>query len=170
MLIIMIFLLILSAILFFGINSLLIFTRVKGNSMNPGIENNEIIIGCRDSKYRRGDVIVLSLTDYNRKKLFVKRKNTYIKRVIALPGDTIDIKNGKVYINNVKLQEYYLFKDKTVASGAFPVTIPAGHVFVMGDNRSCSIDSRNPSFGLVKEKNIIATCFAKFGTNSGAVK
>ena len=170
MIVIFCILLLISLILFFGINSLLIFARVKGNSMNPGIKNNEIIIACRDSKYRRGDVIVLSLTDYNRKKLFVKRKNTYIKRVIALPGETIDIKNGKVYINGAKLEEYYLFKDITIASGAYPVTIPAGHVFVMGDNRCGSIDSRNPSFGLVKEKNIIATCFTKIGAEAGAIK
>ena len=139
--------------------------------MCPNIKNKEIIIGGRDAKCRRGDVIVCCTEDYNRKKIFIKRKNTYIKRVIGFPGEEINIKNGKVYINNEELQEEYLPQYmKTTSQGNYPITIPKGYVFVMGDNRSKSIDSRSPSFGLIKDKNIIATCFTKFGAETGAIK
>ena len=163
--------LILSAILFFGINSIVIFTRVKGNSMSPNIKDKEIIIGGRDSKYRRGDVVVCCTGAYNKKKIFVKGKSTFIKRVIGLPGEEISIKNGYVYINGTKLEEDYLPPNtKTITLRSDLMKIPKGCVFVMGDNRACSIDSRSPSFGVIEERNIVATCFTKFGTESGAIK
>ena len=81
----------------------------------------------------------------------------YVKRVIGLPGDTINIKNNTVYVNDQAIDEPYLdenvFTNKTGAVLSFPFTVPEGQYFVMGDNRENSSDSRQ--WGTVPEENII---------------
>jgi signal peptidase I len=82
----------------------------------------------------------------------------FIKRVIALPGETVEGKGGKVLINGVALVEPYLEAD--VMIGDFtPVVVPAGSVFVMGDNRNSSRDSR--SFGSIRESTIVGRAFVR---------
>ena len=80
------------------------------------------------------------------------RENRLIKRVIAVPGDKVDIDKGYLYINDSLVEEAYIkgmtFKDEL----SMPVTVPEGKVFVMGDNRESSVDSRR--FGLVDYKSI----------------
>jgi signal peptidase I len=89
---------------------------------------------------RRGEVVVF---EYPR-----DMSKDYIKRVIGLPGETVTIKDGQVFVNNVALDEPYLDGIQTTCrgddacNGGAPVTVPAGPVFVMGDNRNNSSDSR----------------------------
>ena len=85
-------------------------------------------------------------------------KVSYIKRVIGLPGDHVEIKDGKVYLNGELLEENYLDNnvETTSLEGLFTdVIVPEGTVFAMGDNREKSLDSRYEEVGLVNEKDIM---------------
>jgi signal peptidase I len=82
----------------------------------------------------------------------------FIKRVIGLPGDTVEARDGHVYINGHLLIEPYLPRG-TYTSTFGPVVVPPGHVFVMGDNRTDSIDSR--VFGPIPESSIIGRAFLR---------
>lgn len=109
--------------------------KVQMSSMNPTLyENDLIIVNKFIFKFRepkRGEVIIFK-PPYGDK--------DYIKRVIGLPGETIEIKDGFVYINGEKLIEPYI---KNSTPGVLlPTLIPEGKVFVMGDNRGNSLDSR----------------------------
>lgn len=88
-------------------------------------------------------------------------KDSYIKRVIALPGDSVKIENGKVFVNDVKLEENYL--EPTVhtyiQSGFDNFTVPENYVFAMGDNREHSIDCRN--FGCIPLEKIEGTAIIR---------
>ena len=92
---------------------------------------------------RRGDVIVL--------KYPLNPQRNYIKRIVALPGDTLQVKDGKLFINATQVREPYV---NGVPQGDFgPMTVPEDSVFVMGDNRNNSEDSR--SFGALKKEQIV---------------
>lgn len=80
------------------------------------------------------------------------RRNRYIKRVIAVPGDKVEIKNKKVYINDKYLEEDYVKGVTTQNAMEYPLIVPEGKLFVMGDNRENSNDSR--MFGFVDYKSI----------------
>ena len=78
----------------------------------------------------------------------------YIKRVIGIPGDEIDIRDGYVYVNGEKLEEPYV-KGKTYKKNLeFPITVQKNHVFVLGDNRENSSDSRYQSLGCIDYSKI----------------
>ena len=129
--------------------------EVKGESMYPNFHDKEYVItnliALRLGHPKLGDVIVFKAPPDPTK--------DYIKRVIGVPGDTIYIKDGSVYLNNRKLDEsLYLKPDVKTYSGQFlaenkPITVPDGYYFVMGDNRLFSSDSRE--WGFVKEQAII---------------
>lgn len=110
-------------------------TRVDGDSMVPTLTNNQTMIFFRLNKnYQRGDIVGLSMPngDY------------YVKRVIGVAGDTIDIHDGKVFVNGNQLDEPYI-QGTTEPSGvivSYPLTVSEGKVFVLGDNREHSTDSR----------------------------
>lgn len=95
-------------------------------------------------------------------------KTSYIKRVIGVAGDHIKIENGNVYLNNKKLDEQYLDVGTKTESGVYTdITVPEGYIFVMGDNRSHSTDSR--SFGCIPIEKVESRVafrfwpFSKFG-------
>ena len=83
-------------------------------------------------------------------------KKSYIKRVIGLPGDHVEIRNGKVYINGYELNENYLSSDTktdmSLGGECDNVVVPSGYIYVLGDNRSKSADSRR--FGCIPIKKI----------------
>ncbi len=115
--------------------------QVDGSSMKNTFYNNDYLVTQKISLYvhgvKRGDVIVFK---YPR-----DPSKDYIKRVIALPGDTIKIKDGDVYLNGALLHEDYAVGEtegKTFLRDDVPYTVPSGQYFVMGDNREASSDSR----------------------------
>ena len=77
----------------------------------------------------------------------------YIKRVIGVFGDTVEIKSGKVYVNGHQLEENYL-SPGTITNGSISLKVPEGKVFVLGDNRELSEDSRDPRLGPIPVKSI----------------
>ncbi len=121
--------------------------RVEMTSMLDTLHPNDLVLVDKVS-YRlhtpnRGDVVVFFPPN--------DLKEKYIKRVIGLPGETVEVKDGKVYVNEKPLDEPYLNSPMQYDSG--PIQVPEGHVFVMGDNRSVSLDSR--SFGPIEISSIV---------------
>lgn len=130
-------------------------TRVEGQSMEPNLHNNERLviekISYRLSEPHRGDIVVLRLPSR-------LSDPPLIKRVIGLPGETIEIRNGHVYVDGEMLNESYL--DQLTFSNMPPRKVSPEHVFVMGDNRSASNDSRN--FGEVAISDIIGRAWIRY--------
>lgn len=120
--------------------------QIYGNSMTPTLEANDIIFSVKTSDFKTGDIIAFY---YNNKIL--------VKRVICESGDWVDIdKNGTVYVNGTELDEPYL-TEKALGDCniELPYQVPEGRIFVMGDHRSTSVDSRNTSVGCVSEEQIV---------------
>lgn len=128
-------------------------TSVIGDSMEPTLYNGqEILINRLIYKFSspgRGDVIVF-IPNGNQKTHY------YVKRVIALPGETVRIQDGKVYIDGV-LQEEGDIYDKIIDPGiaANDILLESDEYFVLGDNRNSSEDSRSGNIGAIKRTNII---------------
>jgi signal peptidase I len=119
-----------------SINLISARNRVDGASMEPTLVSGEYVVVNRLS-YRlgspqRGDIIVFHPP--------VNPEEEYIKRVIGLPGDEVEVKDGMVYVNGQPLQESYL-NVKTNYAGTW--NVPQDQLFVLGDNRINSSDSRN---------------------------
>jgi len=137
--------------------------EVQGHSMNDTLQDGQRLILYKLGYYfyepKRGDIIVLQVDDgilsdipVINKLPFVKKmypfpqEIDYIKRVIAVPGDEIDLRDGYVYVNGEKLDEPYA-KGKTYEKELkFPLVVPENKVFVLGDNREYSSDSRYIGF------------------------
>jgi signal peptidase I len=129
-----------------------IFTPVKveGKSMMPTFENNNRIIVSKMSKVERFDMIVFHSPVSN---------EDYIKRVIGLPGDIVEVKNDVLHINNIIYEEPYLQENKEMLStkerltGDLKVVVPEDSFYVMGDNRKKSSDSRE--IGFITEDSVV---------------
>ena len=125
-------------------------TRVDGSSMNNTLKNGDYLVIEKVSYYlhdpERYDIIVFPFTD----------EVNYIKRIIGLPGETVQIKDGKVFINGNELSDDVygneLINDPELAAN--PVPLGANEYFVLGDNRNSSIDSRKPVVGNIDGKKI----------------
>ncbi|MFW5677472.1 MAG: signal peptidase I [Acetivibrio ethanolgignens] len=118
---------------------------VKGDSMEPTLKNGEMVFYRRfGSTYERGDIVSVR----------VPAGEYYVKRVIAVEGDTVDIKEGKVYVNGNLLDEPYVAGDTYEQKGTveYPYTLEENQIFVLGDNREVSMDSR--TFGPVSRRQI----------------
>ena len=146
-------------------------TIVKESSMQPTLyENNYIFLSkqaYRFSEPKSGDIVVFhtNLTTLD------GQEKLLIKRIIALPGEVITIEDGNVYVNDVMLDEPYIFGGET--SGYIEnFEIPEGKVFVMGDHREVSIDSRSERVGCVPIDKIIGKAvFRLYPFNSiGVIK
>jgi signal peptidase I len=122
---------------------------VKGSSMDNTLHDgerllvNKFIFRLRPPK--TGDIIVLKYPKDPSKK--------FIKRVIGVPGDRVYIQNAKLYINGTEIKEPYI-KEKMYQDYDF-TEVPERTVFVMGDNRNCSKDSRDPDVGFVPYDNLV---------------
>lgn len=120
--------------------------QIYGTSMTPTLHDKEIVVSLKSSNHELGDIIAFY---YNNKIL--------VKRVICGAGDWIDIdKDGTVYVNGTEMNEPYL-TEKALGDCniELPYQVPDGKVFVMGDHRSTSVDSRNTSIGCVAEEQIV---------------
>lgn len=151
--------------------------RVDGPSMYPTlVHNDRLVVTKLGYKPGAGDIIILDSAYKNRQEyyseyeeendkelnvltkglLYLKlpeslKRRYYVKRIIGMPGDTVDIKDGEVIVNGEVLEEAYYDGITTVmdSSVSYPVTVEEGTVFVMGDNRPNSKDSRSSELGLV---------------------
>ena len=141
-------------------------TRVPTGSMENTIMCGNRVFGNRlaykTSKPKRGDVIIFKYPDDE------TGKTNYIKRVIGLPGETVNIVDGKVYIDGKELKEDYL---KEEPQGSFgPYEVPEKSYFVMGDNRNNSSDARFWENTYVTEDKIIAKAVIKYWPNIKLIK
>ncbi|HZX21524.1 MAG TPA: signal peptidase I [Clostridia bacterium] len=134
-------------------------TIVKNYSMSPTLNENDFLIINRflykRGEPKRGDIVVFRSnlrTDMGKQKLL-------IKRVIAVPGDKIVINEGKTYINDSELEEDYIAEEYTV--GDIDLIVPENEIFVMGDNRGNSLDSRDGILGPVDFSTVIGKAFVR---------
>lgn len=133
-------------------------THVNGDSMNVTLEDGDNLIvdklSYRFSEPERYDIIVFPYQ--------YQEKTYYIKRIIGMPGETVQIIDGMVYIDGEMLDESY-GKEVMQYSGVAgdPIELGTDEYFVLGDNRNNSSDSRDPSVGNVKEDQIIGKAFIR---------
>jgi signal peptidase I len=133
---------------------------VDGNSMYPTLHNKDmLLLQCVGYEPKQGDIVVLT-------KPFGGFTSPIVKRIIATGGQTvrIDYDEGRVYVDEVPLEEPYINEVMRKPSPMTNLTIdyaevPDGYVFVMGDNRNASSDSRHPELGVVDERYILGRAF-----------
>jgi signal peptidase I len=177
-------------LIFVAVRAVVLNFRVDGHSMDSSLDNNEMLLVNRNAYFsldqdkwlgwipgvdfdqddvwypfgipERGDIVVLNPPSE------ANADKPYIKRVIGLPGDTLEVRENGVYINGIRLDEPYLdgkpspcIENSQVCG---PVEIPEGSVYVMGDNRTNSEDSRY--FGLVPIDNIIGKAWVTYWPTS----
>ena len=162
----------LEALLFAFVLIVLLYTflfrviSVSGGSMETTLnENDRVVVQCIAYKPKHGDVIVVdSYSDYGK---------PLVKRIIAMEGDTVDIdfSSGEVSVNGSILSEPYISSPTTDPHDvSFPLIVDEGHVFVLGDNRAVSLDSRSSDVGLIDVRDILGKAvlriypFKEFGT------
>ena len=120
--------------------------QIYGSSMAPTLAEGDIVLSLKGTEFEKGDVMA-----------FYYNNNILVKRVVAQTGDWVDItEDGTVYVNNVAIDEPYLI-DKAYGETniELPYQVPESRVFVMGDHRSVSIDSRNTAVGCVASEQIV---------------
>ncbi len=129
---------------------------VDGPSMKPTLQDGDkVVVSTMGYKAQKGDVVVLSSTEGLKKPI--------IKRVVAVAGDTVDINftTGVVTVNGI--EEHYTDELTTQQFDvAFPLIVPEGTVFVLGDNRGVSLDSRSTQVGCVDERLIVGKVLFRF--------
>lgn len=120
--------------------------EIYGNSMNPTLTNGQIVVSVKTDNLERGDICC-----------FYYNNEILVKRVIGKAGDVIVIEqDGTVFVNGEKLEEAYITeKEEDKSDIEYPYTVPERELFVLGDNRSTSVDSRNALIGCIGEEEIV---------------
>lgn len=135
--------------------------QVDGKSMEPNFHNAEYILtdklSYRIHAPKRGDVVVFHSPQDERV--------DFIKRIIGVPGDTVKVSGGHVFLSGVKLEEQYINEPGAVLAGRYmregmEIEVPPDHYLVMGDNRNHSSDSRE--WGLVSTTNLVGRAFFRY--------
>lgn len=128
--------------------------KVSGNSMDPTLlDGEQMIVEKISYNFRspeRGEIIICFYPDY---------PASCVKRIIGLEGDTVEIKRGKVFVNDLLIDESEYWSS-IIYSDMEKVTVPEGHVFVMGDNRNFSDDSRIKAIGPIPYERIVGRVIA----------
>ena len=135
----------LAAVVFVLFRFIIGMSVVDGNSMIPGLSDGDIVVYSRLNRdYRPGDVIAIR----------VPSGDYYVKRVVAVGGDMVELVEGKVYVNGVPTEDLHALGETYQESGAviYPYKVRKGNVFVLGDNRAASMDSR--AFGEVSLRQV----------------
>ena len=121
---------------------------VEQTSMSPTLAPKERVyldkLAYIFHEPEHGDIIILNSP--------IAEDTRYVKRIIGLPGDTLELKDGTLYRNGKIVSEPYIME---TTNGAFKVTVPEGKYFVMGDNRNLSLDSRNEAIGCIDRDLIL---------------
>ena len=149
----------------------LIFFRiivVSGSSMYSTLWDGDYVLLLNNLFYREpeaGDIVVISKDSFD-------NGNPIVKRVIATEGQTVDIDfmNGIVYVDDIALNEDYINSPTTMEEGMkFPLVIEENCIFVLGDNRGVSRDSRDPAIGLIDKREVLGKAVYLMipGTNEG---
>lgn len=133
--------------------------QVKGASMHPTFESGDYIltdkISYRFREPKRGDIVVFHSP---------KSRDDYIKRIVALPGEEIQLKNNTIYINDEPLDEEYLPEETPTRPGGFlseeAIMMGEGNYFVFGDNRNHSSDSRD--FGPISREELVGRAWLRY--------
>ena len=126
--------------------------RIYGNSMKGTLDSGDIVVSVKSTDFESSDVVA-----------FYYNNNILVKRVIAEAGDWVDMdEEGNVYVNKKKLAEPYLTEKAYGQTDiTFPYQVPENRIFVMGDNRQESIDSRNHAIGTVADEQIVGKLIFK---------
>lgn len=157
-----------AAAIAFVLNTFIIAnSQVPSGSMENTIMTNDRVIGSRLS-YRfgdpeRGDIVIFRFPD--------NEKIYYVKRIIGLPGETVDIVGGHVYLNGSQtpLEEPYL-REPMIPEAPMHFEVPEGCYFMMGDNRNWSSDARRWQNTYVKREKIIAKVLFRYYPNPGRIE
>jgi signal peptidase I len=151
----------LTLIIFFLIQLVIRNFRVVGTSMNDNLQDGQYLIIDKLTYStpfewmgwggpQHGDVVVFEPPN--------RPGEDYVKRIVGLPGETVEVKDGKVYVNGTVLDES--FRPKTPAYTVAPVTVPEDHVYVLGDNRNNSNDSHN--WGVLPIDNVVGRAWVSY--------
>jgi signal peptidase I len=149
----------LALLIFLGYHAVAQTSVVDGSSMLPGLQDGQRLIVLKAAYFfsspQRGDVVIVHPP--------VDPQKEYVKRLIGMPGDTVQVKEGLVYVNGVPLQEPYIKAPPNYTMSLFQV--PPDNYFVMGDNRNNSYDSH---FGwTVTRKNVVGEVWLRYWPLSG---
>lgn len=147
----------LSILIAFTFVSFVNITFVSGSSMYPTLQDRDVLLMEKGSimfnNLNRGDIISFRQPVEGNKTVF------YIKRIIGVPGNTVEIKNGNVYVNERLIKEDYLPSGVTTLTPdgeTIRITLDKDEYFVLGDNRDNSLDSRFEEVGVVSKKQIVS--------------
>lgn len=156
--------------------------RVDGPSMDPNLSDNERVVVFKQATIHRGSVVVFQAQGVDPS---ATTKTDYVKRVIGLPGDTVESKDGNLYVNNKKVKQSYIGTDeRTTGTGNWTLSslsnihawsknvnatkVPKGEYFVLGDHRSVSNDGRY--WGYVPKSKILGVVKVPFWSSDKTAK
>lgn len=145
--------LLLFVIIFLFFRFVIGYSFVSGVSMRETLQNGDLVFYTRINRVvERGSIIAVSLPSGER----------YVKRVVAVGGDTVDLRDGVLYVNDIPETGAYVRGETWPENGAFayPLTVEEGDLFVLGDNREESIDSR--FFGAISQRQISGVLRLRF--------